>query len=87
MAHSIMAPIAQLHGATQIHGLLQGGILCYGITNGLSARSNEGLPAIFEASADFEWDIRADSRILYQRWVVGQLDPHLLRGIEDKKNY
>lgn len=47
---------------------------------------DEGLPAIFEApSSLFPWDIRADSRMLYQKWAIGQLDPHLFRGIDDKK--
>lgn len=47
---------------------------------------DEGLPAIFDAPPGlFPWDIRADSRMLYEKWVVGQLDPHLFRGIEDKK--
>ena len=47
---------------------------------------DEGLPAIFDAAPGlFPWDVCADSRMLYQRWVVGQLDPDLLRGIEDKK--
>lgn len=47
---------------------------------------DEGLPAIFEAApSQYPWDIRADSRMLYNKWVVGQLDPHLLRGIDDKK--
>jgi hypothetical protein len=47
---------------------------------------DEGLPAIFDGPPGrYPWDIRADSRMLYHRWAVGQLDPHLLRGIEDKK--
>ena len=47
---------------------------------------DEGLPAIFDAAPGFfPWDIRADSRILYQKWAIGQLDPQLFRGIEDKK--
>lgn len=47
---------------------------------------DEGLPAIFDSPVGtFPWDIRADSQMLYQKWAVGKLDPHLLRGIEDKK--
>ena len=46
----------------------------------------EGLSAIFEAPEDqYPWDIRADSLMLYRKWLVGKLDPHLLRGITDKK--
>lgn len=47
---------------------------------------DEGLPTIFDGpSGLYPWDIRADSRMLYQRWAVGQLDPHLFRGIDDRK--
>lgn len=64
-------------------------MLFYDFLSGVLIRKSriledEGLPAIFDAP-QFPWDLRADSRMLYQRWVVGQLDPHLLRGIEDKK--
>ena len=47
---------------------------------------DEGLPAIFDGPPGvYPWDIRADSQMLYQKWAIGQLDPHLFRGIEDKK--
>lgn len=47
---------------------------------------DEGLPAVFDASPGlFPWDIRADSRMIYQKWAIGQLDPHLFRGIQDSK--
>lgn len=47
---------------------------------------DQGLPAIFDSPAEvFPWDIRADSLALYRKWVRGQLDPDLFRGIEDKK--
>ena len=32
----------------------------------------------------FPWDIMSDSWTLYRRWLSGQLDPHLLVGIESK---
>lgn len=42
-----------------------------------------GLPRIFDNQdgVEFPWDVRADARALYLRWIVGDLDPHLLRGI------
>lgn len=47
---------------------------------------DEGLPSIFDGrSGVFPWDICADSQMLYQKWAVGHIDPHLLRGIEDKR--
>jgi hypothetical protein len=47
----------------------------------------EGLPRIFDNDEDvtFPWDIQADARALYQRWVVGDIDSHLLRGIDTTK--
>lgn len=47
----------------------------------------EGLPRIFDNDEEvtFPWDIQADARALYQRWVVGDIDPHLLRGIDTTK--
>ena len=42
-----------------------------------------GLVQIFEGDAEvFPWDIRDDSRVLYQRWMAGKLDPSLLIGIQ-----
>ncbi|SLM36851.1 SRA-YDG [Lasallia pustulata] len=49
---------------------------------------DEGLPSIFSGSSgvQYPWDIRADSLSLYQQWLSGVTDPHLLRGIETKTN-
>ena len=43
-----------------------------------------GLPQIFEnaGGVQYPWDIRADAEALYVRWLRGDLDPHLLRGID-----
>ena len=48
---------------------------------------DNGLPAIFDDGAivAYPWDIVDDSIALYQRWMAGVLDPHLLRGINSKK--
>ncbi|MCJ1394159.1 hypothetical protein MMC18_007037 [Xylographa bjoerkii] len=44
-----------------------------------------GLPVAFhEEGSTFPWDIKSDSWSLYRRWLGGQLDPHLLVGIESK---
>ncbi|KAL9121877.1 MAG: hypothetical protein Q9187_001558 [Circinaria calcarea] len=45
-----------------------------------------GLPAVFEnhSNMEYPWDIRSDSLALYQRWLAGRLDPHLLVGIDTK---
>ena len=46
--------------------------------------NHEGLPLIFENRArdvNFPSDIRADADILFRKWMSGQIDPHLLRGI------
>lgn len=43
-----------------------------------------GLPLIFENRVQgvlFPSDIRADADILFRKWMSGQIDPHLLRGI------
>ena len=48
---------------------------------------DEGLPLIFENRAQgvcFPSDIRADADILFRKWMSGQIDPHLLRGITTK---
>ena len=47
-----------------------------------------GLPSIFSGNdgVQYPWDIRADSLQLYQKWLAGVIDPHLLRGIETKTN-
>ena len=51
---------------------------------------DKGLPTIFEMSAgvDYPWDIQVDSLALYQKWLAGRIDPHLLIGItsSQKKN-
>lgn len=49
---------------------------------------DEGLPSIFGGShgVQYPWDVRADSLSLYQRWLAGVIDPHLLRGIETRNN-
>ncbi|MCJ1479535.1 hypothetical protein MMC13_008221 [Lambiella insularis] len=45
-----------------------------------------GLPSVFSAqNGIFPWDLRADSLALYQRWLYGRLDPHLLVGINTKQ--
>ena len=48
---------------------------------------DEGLPLIFQNRAQgvsFPSDIRADADILYRKWMSGQIDPHLFRGIITK---
>ncbi|KAI9749326.1 MAG: 60S ribosomal protein L20 [Chaenotheca gracillima] len=47
-----------------------------------------GLPLIFldPLKIGFPWDVKADSRALFSRWMQGDLDPHLLRGIDTRKN-
>ena len=48
---------------------------------------DEGLPLIFEnrvRGVRFPSDIRADANILFRKWMSGQIDPHLLRGITTK---
>lgn len=44
-----------------------------------------GLPAIFDNEDVFPWDIVADAEALYTRWMSGDIDPHLLRGINTSK--
>lgn len=44
-----------------------------------------GLRSIFEnllPGINFPCDIRADADILFRKWLSGQIDPHLYRGIE-----
>ena len=46
------------------------------------------LPAIMHnqiKGVDFPFDIRADATALYDKWVSGNYDPHLLRGLTSKK--
>ena len=46
-----------------------------------------GLQLIFEnrvQGVNFPFDIRADADILYRKWMSGQIDPHLFRGIVTK---
>lgn len=47
----------------------------------------DGLPMVFEnrvRGVYFSKDIRADADILYRKWMTGQVDPHLFRGIVTK---
>ena len=63
----------------------------YGFLDGVLVKKSKvleegGLPMLFgSVGSIFPWDIRADSFALHQRWLTGQLDPHLLVGIETKK--
>lgn len=46
-----------------------------------------GLRLIFEnqvQGVDFPHDIRADADLLFRKWMGGQIDPHLFRGIVTK---
>ena len=47
----------------------------------------KGLPLIFEnrvRGVHVPGDIRADADILFRKWMSGQIDPHLLRGLVTK---
>ena len=47
----------------------------------------EGLRLIFEncvPGVDFPYEIRADADMLFRKWMSGQIDPHLFRGIVTK---
>lgn len=49
---------------------------------------NGGLSLVFEnrvQNVDFPYEIRADADILFRKWMSGQIDPHLFRGIVTKK--
>ncbi|OBT65521.1 hypothetical protein VE03_04954 [Pseudogymnoascus sp. 23342-1-I1] len=48
---------------------------------------DDGLPRIFDNQDDVEFpvDLCADAKALYLRWIVGDLDSHLLRGITTEK--
>ena len=49
---------------------------------------HEGLPKIIEdrvPGVHFPVYIRSDADLLYRKWMSGQIDPHLLRGIVTKK--
>lgn len=48
---------------------------------------DRGLPAIFDNAdgIEFPYDIRADALYLYNRWITGDIDGHLLRGIKTEK--
>lgn len=48
---------------------------------------DDGLPRIFDNQngVEFPFDLRADAKALYLRWIVGDLDSHLLRGITSEK--
>ena len=49
--------------------------------------NEEGLPLIFEnrvRGVCFPSDVRADADMLFRKWMSGQIDPHLLRGIMTK---
>lgn len=48
---------------------------------------DEGLRLVFEnrvQNLSFSSDIRADAKILFQKWMAGLVDPHLFRGIVTK---
>jgi hypothetical protein len=47
----------------------------------------QGLPRLFDDTAEPKapFDIAADARALYNRWMAGDIDPHLLRGIKTVK--
>lgn len=46
-----------------------------------------GLPAVIHCIPNvFPYDISADCELLYNKWLIGDVDPHLLRGLEVKKN-
>ena len=50
--------------------------------------NQEGLPMIVEnrvQGVDFPSDIRSDADLLFRKWMSGQVDPHLFRGIVTKK--
>ena len=49
---------------------------------------DDGLPRIFDNQdgVEFPFDLRADAKALYLRWIVGDLDSHLLRGITSEKS-
>lgn len=40
-----------------------------------------GLPRIFDEHAKFPWDLKADSWHLYEKWMNGDFDNDILRGI------
>ena len=47
-----------------------------------------GFKVIFEnrvSGINFPFYLRADADILYRKWMSGQIDPHLFRGIVTKK--
>lgn len=48
---------------------------------------DDGLPRIFDNQdgVEFPVDLCADAMALYLRWIVGDLDSHLLRGIATEK--
>lgn len=46
-----------------------------------------GLPRIFQPSANFPPDLKADSYQLYKRWSTGDLEQSLLRGIVSTKSH
>ncbi|KFX98086.1 hypothetical protein O988_04539 [Pseudogymnoascus sp. VKM F-3808] len=48
---------------------------------------DDGLPRIFDNQdgVEFPLDLCADAKALYLRWIVGDLDSHLLRGITTEK--
>ena len=46
---------------------------------------DDGLSMVFDDEVGiFPSDIKSDSWGLYRRWLCGQLDPHLLAGVESK---
>lgn len=47
--------------------------------------SAKGLPRIFAGLDVFPWDIKVDAENLYKRWMKGDLDVSLMKGIEVTK--
>lgn len=46
----------------------------------------KGLPAVMNSALNvYPHDIRADCEMLYNRWIIGDVDPHLLRGLQITK--
>jgi hypothetical protein len=48
---------------------------------------SDGLEAIYDDlhDIDFPWDLKADALALSIRWLKGDIDPHLLRGVDTSK--
>ncbi|KAL5120457.1 hypothetical protein ACEQ8H_001747 [Pleosporales sp. CAS-2024a] len=46
---------------------------------------NNGLPRVFGEEARFPWDLKADAYQLYLRWIRGDFQQDVLRGITTKR--